>query len=254
MIVILSPAKSLNFKVDGPTESHSIPIFINEAHKLIRVLQKHSPTKLTELMKISSGLGELNYLRFQKWELDHNQSNSKQAIFAFNGEVYNGFKAHTLDSESLVFAQHHIRILSGLYGILNPLDLVQPYRLEMSTKLKLNEFKNLYTFWDDKINTTINQELKVQKNECLINLASVEYSKAVKLKNINTQIITPVFKELSGDSYKVIPVYAKKARGLMSRFIVDNKIVDPQEIKHFDVEGYHYSDTHSTEQEWVFTR
>lgn len=254
MIIILSPAKSLNFKIDSPTKKYSQPIFINEAQKLIKVLRKYSPSNITELMKISNGLGELNYLRFQKWEIEHTQENSKQAIFAFNGEVYNGLKANTLSTDSLLFAQKHIRILSGLYGILNPLDLVQPYRLEMGTKVAVEESKNLYSFWNDKINITLNQELKVQNSECLINLTSNEYAKAARLKKISSRVITPSFKELKGDTYKVITVYAKKARGLMARFIVENKIDNPEDIKHFDVEGYHFHESLSTENDWVFTR
>ncbi len=254
MIIILSPAKSLNFKIDSPTNKYSQPIFIDEAQKLIKELRKYSPSNITELMKISSGLGELNYLRFQKWDVEHTQENSKQAIFAFNGEVYNGLKANTLSTDSLLFAQKHIRILSGLYGIINPLDLIQPYRLEMGTKLMVNDKKNLYSFWDDKINITLNQELKVQNSECLINLASNEYSKAAKLEKITSRIITPIFKENKGEEYKVITVYAKKARGLMSRFIVDNKIDNPEDIKHFEVEGYHYDSNLSSENNWVFTR
>lgn len=254
MIIILSPAKSLNFKTDSPTKKSSQPIFIDEAQKLIKVLRNYSPVNITELMNISNGLGELNYLRFQKWETNHNPENSKQAIFTFNGEVYNGLQANSLNNDDLLFAQKHIRILSGLYGILNPLDYIQPYRLEMGTKLTVNENKNLYAFWDDKINNTLNQELKVQDAECLINLASNEYSKAVRLKKINARVITPIFKEYKGDTAKVITVYAKKARGLMSRFIIKNKIDTPEDIKHFDVEGYNFTERLSSENEWVFTR
>lgn len=254
MIIILSPAKSLNFKTDSPTKKYSQPIFIDEAQKLIKALRNFSPVNITELMNISNGLGELNYLRFQKWETNHNPENSKQAIFTFNGEVYNGLQANSLNQEDLLFAQKHLRILSGLYGILNPLDYIQPYRLEMGTKFRINEYKSLYAFWEDKINNTLNQELKVQESECLINLASNEYSKAVRLKKINARIITPVFKEFKGDTAKVITVYAKKARGLMSRFIIDNKIDSPEDIKHFEIEGYNFTERLSTENEWVFTR
>ncbi len=254
MIIILSPAKSLNFKTDSPFQSFSLPAFVNEAQILINVLKCYSPDHLTELMNISNGLGELNYLRFQKWETAHNNENSKQAIFAFNGEVYNGFRAHTLTADEIDFTQKHIRILSGLYGVLNPLDLIQPYRLEMGTKLKVDAFRNLYSFWGEKISSILNEELEKHKSACLINLASHEYSKAAKLKEIKSQVITPVFKEFKDGSYRVIAVYAKKARGLMSRFIVSNKIDIPEDIKHFDAEGYHFCENLSSGDEWVFTR
>lgn len=254
MILILSPAKSLNFKVESPTNNYSYPIFVDEAYDLVHVLSNYSPANLSELMNISSGLGELNYLRFQKWERNHTVENSKQAVFAFNGEVYNGLKADTLDKKGLLFAQKHLRILSGLYGILNPLDLVQPYRLEMGTRLQVNKTKNLYAFWNDKINTMLNQELKTQKNQCLINLASNEYSKAAKLPKITSRIVTPIFKELNGDNYRVVPIYAKKARGMMTRFIIDNKITKSEDLKGFDTAGYGYSEKQSDENNWVFTR
>ena len=254
MIVILSPAKTLNFRTDSPTNKYSLPVFIEEARAIINTLKKYSPANLVELMSINNGLGELNYLRFQKWESVHNQDNAKQALFTFNGEVYNGLDAQTLTNESILFAQKDLRILSGLYGILNPLDLIQPYRLEMGTKLKINTYKNLYAFWGTKINATLNQELKAQNMGCLINLASNEYAEAVMLERIQGRVITPVFKELKGDKYKIITVYAKKARGLMSRFIIDNKIDNPEDIKHFDINGYHYADNLSDDKEWVFTR
>lgn len=254
MIIILSPAKSLNFKLDSPTNKYSHPVFVNEAQALVKVLRTHSPANITDLMKISNGLGELNFLRYQKWEPEHTLENSKQAIFAFNGEVYNGLNATTINNNSLLFAQKHIRILSGLYGLLKPLDLIQPYRLEMGTKLPVNEHKNLYSYWNNKINTSLNQELNDLNSKCLINLASNEYAKAARLKKINSRVITPVFKELKGDVYKVITVYAKKARGLMTRFIADNKIDNPEDIKHFDTDSYQYNDRLSSENEWVFTR
>lgn len=254
MLIILSPAKSLNFKTDSPTHKFSHPKFLNESVKIVSILKKFSPANLRDLMKISNGLGELNYLRYQKWEIEHNVENSKQALFVFDGEVYNGLEAYTLKTEDIYFAQKHLRILSGLYGILHPLDLLQPYRLEMGSPLKFGQYKNLYNFWDKKINKAINEELKEQKDQVLINLASNEYSKAVVLKEINGKIITPVFKELKGDEYKIITVYAKKARGMMARYIIENKIEDPEQIKLFDGGGYEYSDTLSNDNEWVFTR
>lgn len=254
MIIILSPAKTLNFRTDSPTQKYSIPVFIKQSKKIADVLKNYSPSNLRELMDISNGLSELNYLRFQKWQTEHFPDNSKQAIFAYNGEVYNGLKAHTLTSEQLLFAQKHIRILSGLYGVLCPLDLIQPHRLEMSTSLKFDKFKNLYAYWGNKLNHILSEALKDQSSNTLINLASLEYSKAALLNKIDGHVITPVFKELRGNEYKVITVYAKKARGLMTRFIAENKIEDPEEIKLFDKEKYAFSSTLSSKSEWVFTR
>jgi uncharacterized protein len=254
MIVILSPAKTLNFRDDSPTQKYSKPIFIGQAKKIVDVLRNYSPSNLRELMRINNGLGELNYMRFQKWQPEHFPDNSKQAVFAFNGEVYNGLKSHTLTTENLVFAQNHLRILSGLYGLLCPLDLIQPYRLEMSTPLNFNGYKNLYSFWDKRINQLLSKAVSEHLSKTIINLASKEYSKAALLNKSNLQVISPVFKELKGNEYKTIVVYTKKARGLMTRFIIENKIVNPEEIKLFDWEKYAFSSTLSTENEWVFTR
>jgi cytoplasmic iron level regulating protein YaaA (DUF328/UPF0246 family) len=254
MIVILSPAKTLNFKTDSPIQKYSKPLFIKQAEKLVDVLKNYSPSNLMELMGISNGLAELNYLRFQRWEPEHRTDNSKQAIFAFNGEVYNGLQANTLDTEQLLFAQKHIRLLSGLYGVLCPLDLIQPYRLEMGTHLSFSNYKNLYQFWNGTINNFLNNEIDTHKSKTIINLASYEYAKSVRLKAINGKVVTPVFKEYKRNQYQVITVYAKKARGLMTRFIIENKIESPANIKHFDIEGYAFTESLSNESEWVFTR
>jgi cytoplasmic iron level regulating protein YaaA (DUF328/UPF0246 family) len=254
MLILISPAKILNFKNDSPTQKYSQPLFIEQAKKITAVLKNFSPANLKELMEINSVLSELNYLRIQKWQTEHFPDNSKQAIFAFNGEVYNGLKAHTLSTESLLFAQKHLRVLSGLYGILCPLDLIQPYRLEMSTPLKFDKFQNLYHFWGDKICNVLSDTLKEQQSKTIINLASHEYVKAARLNKIKGRVINIVFKEFKGDNYKVIVVYTKKARGLMTRFILDNKIEDPEELKLFDAENYAFSSTLSSANEWVFTR
>ena len=254
MITILSPSKSLDFKSETPTKKYSMADFLNRSENLIKELKTYSPGNLRELMKISDGLGELNFIRFQNWKKEHSSDNSRQAIFAFNGEVYNGLKAYTLSTDDLLFAQDNIRILSGLYGVLRPLDLVQPYRLEMGTKLGIKTHKNLYEFWGNKISSTLKTELAEHQFKTIINLASNEYSKAAKLDTFKNNVITPVFKEGKGDSYKVITVYAKKARGLMSRFILENKIIQPEYLKTFDKAGYAYSENLSTETHWVFTR
>lgn len=254
MIIILSPAKTLNFKGESPTQKYSNPIFIEKAEKLVGILQNFSPANLKELMNISNGLSELNYLRYQKWTIEHTLENSRQSIFAFNGEVFNGMNASTLKTDQLLFAQKHVRILSGLYGILMPLDLIQPYRLEMGAKLQFENFKNLYNFWNSELTNQLNQHLNNTASKALINLASNEYSKAVQLHKIKHPVITPVFKELKGNDYKVITVYAKKARGLMTRFIIEHKITDPEDVKHFDLAGYAYSENLSSDSEWIFIR
>jgi cytoplasmic iron level regulating protein YaaA (DUF328/UPF0246 family) len=254
MIVILSPAKTLNFKTNSPTPDYSKPAFIKQAEKLVNVLKNYSPANLMELMSVSNGIGELNFLRNQKWEMKHSPENSKQAIFAFNGEVYNGLKAESLNEVQLNYAQQHIRMLSGLYGVLCPLDLIQPYRLEMGTHLKFELYKNLYEYWDNTICKYLNNELEKQNSKTLINLASNEYSKAARLKNINGKVIAPVFKEYTRNKYQVITVYAKKARGMMTRFIIQNNIENPEDIKHFDTEGYAFAESLSDDHEWVFTR
>lgn len=254
MVIILSPAKTLNFKNDSPTQRFSRPVFLEEASQLVELLQKFSPANLRDLMKINNGLGELNYMRYQKWETQHTSENSLQAVFAFEGTVYNGLDAYSLTTGSLAFAQNHLRILSGLYGCLNPLDLVQPYRLEMGTTLSFDNYKNLYSYWAMKINTVLNSMLEKQKSKTLINLASNEYAKAAHLNKVRGKVITPVFKELKANEYKIITVYAKKARGLMTRFILENKIENPEELKLFDLDGYGFSESLSNENIWMFTR
>jgi cytoplasmic iron level regulating protein YaaA (DUF328/UPF0246 family) len=254
MIAILSPAKSLNFKTETQTKKYSIAQYLSYSEQLIDEIKKYSPGNLRELMKISDGLGELNFIRFQNWQFEHTLDNSRQAILAFNGEVYNGLKAATLTADELMYAQENVRILSGLYGILRPLDLIQPYRLEMGTKLKIKSLKDLYTFWGDRIALNLKEELSGHKSSYLINLASNEYSKAALLKSFGGNVITPVFKESKNDSYKVITVYAKKARGLMTRFMLNNLLTNPEDLKAFDAEGYAYSSHLSTESEWVFIR
>ncbi len=254
MITIISPAKTLNFKTQSPISDFSQPLFVNQAAKLVNELVKLNPSELKELMDINNGLSELNFIRYSKWELVHSTANSKQAIFAFNGEVYNGFNASRITSEQAEFAQEHLRILSGLYGILRPLDLIQPYRLEISTKISTNHFKNLYEYWTKTITAQINKELEQHSSKVLVNLASNEYSRSIQIKKGTGQIITPVFKELKGNVLKVIVVYTKKARGQMARFIVDNKIDTPEDLKFFDSDGYFFDEALSSDKEWVFTR
>ncbi|MBI9052221.1 MAG: peroxide stress protein YaaA [Bacteroidales bacterium] len=254
MITIISPAKKLDFKSEVKSKEFTIPDLLNDSKILIKELQKLNPVDIVKLMKVSSDIANLNFERNLSWRTPFNLDNSKQAIYAFNGQVYLGLEAKTLSKKDLLFAQDNLRILSGLYGVLRPLDLMQSYRLEMGTALKNPKGKNLYEFWAAKITDKINAELQTHKNKVLINLASNEYYKSVKSKSIKGDIITPVFKEAKGNTYKTIAVYAKTARGLMSRFIIQNRIQNPEDIKTFDVSGYLYNQDLSTSKQWVFTR
>lgn len=251
MLTILSPAKTLNIEKQELVSKYTIPVFLENSERLVLELKKYSPKKLTLLMKINSKLAQLNYERYQAWQMPFNPTNAKQTILSFKGDVYNGLDAETFNQEDFDFAQDHLAILSGLYGVLKPLDLMQPYRLEMGTTFKTRKWKNLYDFWGNSITEKIFQMLD---NDVLINLASQEYFKAIDQNAINARIITPVFKENRNGTYKFVHIFGKKARGLMTRFIIQNKITDPQQIKLFDLAGYFYNDPLSSENEWVFTR
>ena len=205
-------------------------------------------------MKVSDKIGELNHQRFMNWHTPFDSDNAKQAVLAFKGDVYTGLDAQNFKAADFKFAQKHLRILSGLYGLLRPLDLMQAYRLEMGTKFENQRGKNLYEFWGDEITNALNAQLKKVKSDVLVNLASNEYFKAVKPKNLNAEIITPVFKDFKSGKYKIVSFYAKKARGLMSAYVIHNQITDVEDIKGFDYEGYQYNPEMSTAREWVFTR
>ena len=205
-------------------------------------------------MGLSDKLGALNYERFQEWQTPFSTDNAKQAILAFKGDVYQGLDAENMSSEELNWAQDNLRILSGLYGLLRPLDLMQPYRLEMGTKFANNRGANLYQFWGDIITKQLNKLLSASPKSVLINLASNEYFKSVQSKNLDAEIITPVFMDQKGDKYKIISFFAKRARGLMSAFIIKNKISDPQQLKTFDIDGYKYNAAMSEGNKWVFCR
>jgi cytoplasmic iron level regulating protein YaaA (DUF328/UPF0246 family) len=254
MLTIISPAKTLDTEKQSITDKYSQPQFQEEAKALVRELQKMSPNMLSKLMKISPKLADLNWTRFQEWELPFTPKNAKQALLCFKGDVYNGLDAVTFLPAYFDFGQGHLRILSGLYGLLRPLDLMQAYRLEMGIPLKLGRRKNLYEFWGDRITNSLNDALCEGNMKYLINLASKEYYKAIDPKKINAQIITPIFKEYKNGQYKFLSVFGKKARGLMTRFIILNKLTDPEQMKLFDSEGYYYNDKLSRENEWVFTR
>ncbi|MCB2290900.1 peroxide stress protein YaaA [Clostridium sp. CS001] len=254
MITILSPAKTLKMEKALNTDLYTQPIFIKEANALIKELIKYSLPEMESLMKVNSKLAEQNFMRHISWNKNHDLSNSKQALLAYHGAVYQGIKASDLSQQQLSFANDHFRIFSGLYGALRPLDLIQPYRLEMGTKLKNRYGNNLYSFWNHKLTTYLKKELQSQNDNILIDLASKEYSSVIDMSKINVKVITPVFKEYKNGTHKVITIYAKRARGLMSRFIIENNIIVPNELKEFNEEGYSYNDYLSSNGELVFTR
>ena len=253
MISVISPAKSLDFETKPVTEKFTQPDFLKEAAAINSKLKKLKSNDLVKLMGISAKLATLNAERNQVWELPFTQENAKQAILAFNGDVYEGLKATTFSDADFEFAQQHLRILSGLYGVLRPLDLIQAYRLEMGTKLGIERSKDLYHFWADKVTKQLNNEVKANGG-VLINLASTEYLKAIDLKKFKGDIIFPEFKEGKDGEYKIISFFAKKARGMMSRFIIENRLEKAEDLKAFNSEGYHFNYHLSKDNHWVFTR
>lgn len=254
MIIVISPAKTLDFETSAKTKKATNPEFLADSHALIKQLRVLSPADISGLMNISDKLGLLNFDRYQSWKTPFTASNAKQAVLAFKGDVYTGLNAETFTAKDFTFAQKHLRILSGLHGLLRPLDYMQPYRLEMGTRFNNNRGSNLYQFWGDSITTNINKELKKQKSNILVNLASNEYFKAVNKKILGADIITPVFKDWKNGQYKIISFYAKKARGLMSAYIIKNQILNIEEIKKFDGEGYAFDKKSSSESQWIFIR
>lgn len=254
MIIVVSPAKTLDYESDLPKIKSTDPRFVDEAQVLTKKLKKMSSNEIGKLMSISPALAELNSERFKSWKPEFNDTNSRPSLFAFKGDVYLGLEAATLSSKDLKYAQDHLRMLSGLYGVLRPFDLMQPYRLEMGTKLPIQKSKNLYEYWDDKITESINADLAKQKSKILVNLASNEYFGAIKKKKIDGDIITPVFKDEKNGKYKVISFFAKRARGSMARYIIQNKIKKVENLKGFDTDGYQYNEEMSKEAEPVFTR
>ena len=253
MLMVISPAKTLDFENAAVTSTHTQPRYLDDSAKLIERLRKMSTADIASLMKLSDKLAGLNAARYESWQTPFNIDNAKQAVLAFKGDVYTGLDADSLDEAGFEFAQQHLRILSGLYGVLKPLDLIQPYRLEMGTKLDNTGGKDLYAFWGSKLRDSLQQDEALQDG-VLINLASNEYFKAVEAKKLKARIITPVFKDWKNGQYKMISFYAKKARGLMSRYIIDNKLTEPDALKQFDYEGYRFSEDMSKADEWVFIR
>ncbi len=254
MLVVVSPAKNLDFESEIPVSQFTLPAMLEDTERLMEVCRTLSPADLSSLMKISDKLATLNANRFAEFSTPFSPDNARQAMYAFNGDVYTGLDAYSLDSETVEYAQKHLRILSGLYGLLRPLDLMQAYRLEMGTKLANPEGKDLYAFWDDRITYVLNKALEAQGDNVLINLASNEYFKAVKKKSLDGMIITPTFKDCKNGQYKIISFFAKKARGLMARYILEYRVEDVEGLKNFDVDGYQFSEEQSSSTELVFLR
>ena len=254
MIVVLSPAKSLDFTTPPSIAEHTQPQFLGSAQVLVEQLRRLSPAELAGLMRISDPLAVLNATRYADWQQPFTPDNAKQAVLAFNGDVYTGLAATTLTPAALHFAQDHLRILSGLYGVLRPLDLIAPYRLEMGTRLVSPSGRDLYAFWGERIAETLNAAAREVGASALINLASQEYFKAVAAKTLTLPVITPIFEDWSAGRFKVVSFYAKRARGLMARSVLAKRLKSPSALKKFSAEGYAFVAAASSETHWVFRR
>jgi hypothetical protein len=254
MLIVLSPSKTLDFESASKTKKFTQPELIEDSKILMSYLKKLKKDDVAKLMSLSDNLAILNYERFQTWKMPFTDKNAKTALFAFKGDVYEGLNADDFKEMDCTFAQKHLCMLSGLYGVLRALDLIQPYRLEMGTSLTTSNGKTLYDFWGEKVTQQLNKYTKAAKTDILLNLASQEYFKAVKPKLLKADIITPVFKEYQQGSYKTVGIFAKRARGLMSRFIIKNRLFNVNDIKDFTDEGYQFNDKLSNHSDWVFTR
>ena len=254
MLVVISPAKNLDYDTPSTIDTYTQPEMLDDSQTLIKHCQKLSPAKIGSLMKISDKLAGLNANRYASWHTPFDINNAKQALLAFNGDVYTGLDANSFSQDDFDYAQQHLRILSGLYGVLRPLDLMQAYRLEMGTKLDTGKDKNLYQFWDERISHKLNEAIDIQGDNVLVNLASNEYFKAVKPNALNAEIYTPVFQDCKNGQYKVISFFAKKARGMMARYILQNQLTEVSQLQKFDTAGYVFSAQKSKGNELVFTR
>ena len=256
MIIVLSPAKSLDYETPAHVSKHTIPDFIDDAAQLVDELRRYSPQQIASLMDISDALAHLNFQRYAEWSPQFTKDNAKQSVLAFNGDVYEGFDAKSLSAADLDYAQRHVRVLSGLYGVLRPLDLLQPYRLEMGTRLPNPRGKDLYAFWGERITEALNAQLRQIKggSRVIVNCASTEYFKSVRPKRLDAPVITPVFEDWKGGRYKIISFHAKRARGLMARFAVENRLASPEQLKAFAVEGYAFEPAASNDATFVFRR
>ncbi|MGD8999477.1 MAG: peroxide stress protein YaaA [Granulosicoccaceae bacterium] len=254
MLIVISPAKKLDYETPASIKTATMPDYMADSQQLITRLREFSALDIAELMHLSMKLAELNFARYEAWQPECTRDNARQAILAFKGDVYQGLGAESFSAADFKFAQSHLRILSGLYGLLRPLDLMQPYRLEMGTKLSTDRGKNLYEFWGSIITQGLNKQLGKIKSGTLVNLASNEYFKSVKTKELAGEIITPSFKDYKNGDYKMIGIYAKRARGLMARYIIRNQITKPEALKDFCEEGYIFNSKLSAGNSWVFTR
>lgn len=254
MLAIISPSKNLNANPLHITDEYSIPVFLKESNMLIEKLRTFNPKKLQKMMGINSKLAALNFERFHNWTGSVSPSDAHRAILMFNGEVFNGLQAKTLPKNDLDYSQDKIRILSGLYGLLRPLDLVEPYRLEMGTQMNINRKKGLYKFWGNNLTDNLNSELSGHKEKVLVNLASDEYFNAINPKKVDARIIKCQFKEERNGKLQFVTIFGKKARGLMVRFMIENRVEHPEELKTFDAEGYYFNSSYSTEDYWMFSR
>jgi hypothetical protein len=251
--MVVSPAKKLDYDSPLPTDKYTQPRFLENARELIDELKALEPHQVSSLMGISEPLGELNAQRYQEWHTPFTPDNARPCVLAFKGDVYEGMAPQTFSDKDFDFAQEHLRILSGLYGVLRPLDLMQPYRLEMGTKFENRRGKDLYAFWKETITNSLKEELQADDG-VLLNLASNEYFKAVDHKNLNARIITPQFKDWKNGQYKMISFYAKKARGMMAAYVIQNKLTNPEDVQNFDTDGYAFNEELSSGDNWVFTR
>ena len=254
MLILISPAKTLDYQSPLATQRYTQPVLLDHSQQLIDVARQLSAPQIKTLMGISDKLADLNATRFHDWQPDFTPDNARQAILAFKGDVYAGMQAETFSDDDFTFAQQHLRMLSGLYGVLRPLDLMQPYRLEMGIRLQNPNGSDLYQFWGDTITQTLNEALAAQGDNIIVNLASDEYFRAVKPKQHDGEIVKPVFLDEKNGTFKVISFYAKKARGLMSRYIIENRLTTPEQLKAFDVDGYVFDEETSKKNELVFKR
>ncbi|MBS8239777.1 peroxide stress protein YaaA [Marinobacter lipolyticus] len=253
MLMVISPAKTLDYDSPLATEQYSQPDFLDDACELVDQLKTLEPHQISNLMSISHKLGQLNAERFQQWKTPFTPDNARQAILAFKGDVYTGLNAENFSEQEFEFAQKHLRMLSGLYGVLKPLDLMQPYRLEMGTRFENTRGKDLYAFWGDRITEELNRLLAADDG-VLVNLASNEYFKSVRKKELNGRLVTPQFKDWKNGQYKMISFYAKKARGLMCRYAIENGITQADDLKGFNLEGYYFCEEQSDQNNWLFLR
>ena len=254
MLIVISPAKTLDLESSFKSPGNTKPEFLSDSRKLVKIMRGYAAPDLKKLMSTSEAISTLNVDRYKKWETPFTETNARPSIFTFKGDVYAGMKAESFSSQDLEFAQNHLRILSGLYGALKPLDLMQPYRLEMGTGLNNERGKNLYEFWGDKITRSINRDLKAQQDNILINLASNEYFSVLDMKKLKGEIVTPVFKDYSSGQYRVLSFFAKKARGKMAAWIIQNRVKEIATLTEFNVDGYKYKAGESNAKKLVFLR